>query len=82
MLTTGAVLASSVSRGGSISGCYDAMCAECICEAGECHLGVGIDRIEEGLKLRLVRMIAHITGIEHLHGKLGPDMFVQSTEFL
>ena len=49
-------------------------------EAGEGHIFPRIERVEERLELRLIRMVAHVAAIEHLHGKLGPRCFVQPAE--
>ena len=42
----------------------------------------GVERVEERLELRLVRMIADVAAIEHLHRQLAPCVPVQAGELL
>ena len=45
-------------------------------KASKWHGLTGIQGIEEGLKLALIRMVTHVPGIEHLHGQLAPRVLV------
>ena len=42
----------------------------------------GVERVEERLELRLVRMIGDVAAVEHLHRQLAPGVAVQAVELL
>ena len=51
--------------------------AEGFAEVCKRHVLACVEGIEEGLELRLVGVIGHVAGIQHLHGKLSPTGFVR-----
>src|SRR3954468_13423293 len=55
---------------------------ERIVKAGERHIAPGIERIEKCLELRLIRMVADVAAIEHLHRQLAPLIPIQPGERL
>src|SRR5829696_3549888 len=66
----------------AISRCDDAVRREPVLEARERHRLSPFERIEEGLELRLVRMIGDVAAVEHLHRQLAPGMAVESVHLL
>ena len=54
--------------------------AQRVGEARERHFFSGTERVEEGLELRLVRMIGDVARVEHFHGEFAPLSFVQTTD--
>lgn len=65
---------------GAISSEDDFVGPQRVREAGERHFFSGIERVEEGLELRLVRMIGDVARVEHFHGEFAPLSFVQTTD--
>ena len=56
------------------------MRGEGVREAREWHVFSSVERVEERLELRLIRVIAHVAAIEHLHAELGPVRFIEALE--
>ena len=60
----------------------DPVSRKAIREAGERHLLAAIDRVEERLELRLVRVVGHVAAVEHLHRQLAPGVTIQAGQLL
>lgn len=45
-------------------------------EAGERHVFAFVQGVKEGLELGLVRVVADIAGVQHVHGEVAPALFV------
>src|SRR6266487_1377004 len=51
-------------------------------QAGERHFSARVERVEECLELRQIRVVGYVAGVEHLHRKLAPLVFVQPSELV
>src|SRR6266850_7118088 len=69
-----------VAVGGTVGGEDDLVRPQGVGQAGQRHFLAGTERGEEGLELRLIRMIGDIAGVEQLHGQITPLRLVQRAE--
>src|SRR5437773_3202123 len=51
-------------------------------QAGERHFSALVQRLEECLELRQIRVVRYVAGVEHLHRKLAPLVLVQAWELV
>ena len=58
------------------------MCLIRVGETGQRHFFTGCQRVEESLELCLIRMIADVAAIEHLHRELRPRVLVEAAKLL
>ena len=67
--------------GGFVRGEDDFVSLDCVIQARQWHLFAFLERIKERLELCRVGVVRHVPGIEHLHRKIAPRVFVQAAEF-